>query len=69
MLQFAVTGMTCEHCVRAISRAVGAVAGAGAVGVDLNHGIVRVEGSPDPAAVRAAIVEEGYGVAPQPARG
>jgi copper chaperone len=63
MLTLTVTGMTCDHCVRAVTRAVGAVPGAAHVAVDLDHGTVAVQGNPDPAAVRAAIVEEGYGVA------
>ncbi len=62
MLELEVTGMTCEHCVRAVGNAVRAVPGAGKVAVDLEHGRVRIEGDPDPAAVRAAIREEGYAV-------
>ena len=60
MLQLNVTGMTCDHCVKAVTRAVRAVPGAANVSVDLEHGLVRVEGAADPAAVRAAIVDEGY---------
>ena len=63
MLTLSVTGMTCEHCVKAITRAVRAVPGAGKVAVDLDHATVSIEGSPEPQAVRAAIVEEGYSVA------
>ena len=63
MLTLHVTGMSCEHCVKAITRAVGAVQGAGKVDVDLARGTVAVQGSADPAAVRAAIVEEGYDIA------
>ena len=62
MLTLSVTGMTCEHCVKAVSKAVRAVPGAEAVAVDLARGIVTVEGHPDAAAVRAAITEEGYDV-------
>ena len=63
MLTLTVTGMTCEHCVKAVSKAVRAVPGAEAVAVDLDHGRVTVQGTPDEAAVRAAITEEGYDVA------
>jgi copper chaperone len=63
MLQLNVTGMTCAHCVKAVTTAVRAVAGVAEVSVDLGRGIVKVEGSPDAAAVRAAILEEGYEVA------
>ncbi len=63
MLTLSVTGMTCEHCIEAVTRAVRAIPGAGAVSVDLDRGIVAVQGSPDAGAVRAAIAEEGYAVA------
>ncbi len=58
-----VTGMTCDHCVKAVTHAVRAIPGAGAVVVDLARGTVAVQGTPDVAAVRAAIAEEGYDVA------
>ena len=60
MLNLKVSGMTCGHCVSAVSRAVRAVPGAEDVSVDLDRGEVTVKGSPDPSAVRAAIAEEGY---------
>ena len=63
MLTLNVTGMTCGHCVKAVTAAVRAVPGAGEVAVDLKHGTVSVQGSPDASAVRAAIAEEGYDVA------
>ena len=63
MLTMTVTGMTCEHCVRAVREAVRAVTAAGDVSVDLTSGRVAMSGNPDPAAVRQAIVEEGYAVA------
>lgn len=63
MLELTVTGMTCEHCVRAVSQAVKSVPGAHDVSVDLGSGRVTVRGTPDAAAVAAAIHEEGYEVA------
>lgn len=57
-----VADMTCEHCVQTVTRAVRAVPGAGAVAVDLDAGTVEVGGSPDWAAVRAAIEAAGYDV-------
>jgi copper chaperone len=63
MLHLNVTGMTCGHCARAITTAVKALPGVEDVSVDLVHGSVAVTGTPDPAAVRAAITEEGYDVA------
>jgi len=62
MLHLKVSGMTCGHCVSAVSRAVRAVPGAEHVAVDLDRGEVTVQGNPDPSAVRAAIAEEGYEV-------
>jgi copper ion binding protein len=55
-----VPGMHCDHCVHAISQEVGAVAGVTAVHVDLVAKTVRVLGTTDAAAVRAAIEEAGY---------
>ena len=61
-LEFGVDGMTCQHCVRAVTDAVAALPGVQAVQVDLDAGQVHVEGQPDPAAVRQAIAAEGYTV-------
>ncbi|OFJ53898.1 cation transporter [Mycolicibacterium grossiae] len=58
-----VTGMSCDHCVRAITAAVSALPGVTAVDVDLAAGAVRVEGTPDAAAVTTAIEDAGYDVA------
>ena len=62
MMNLKVSGMTCGHCLSAVSRAVKAVPGAGEVQVDLRGGAVQVDGNPDPAAVRDAISAEGYEV-------
>ncbi len=62
MLQLNVSGMTCGHCVAAVKRAAGEVAGVTDVEVDLGHGLVRLGGNADPAAVRAAIEAEDYQV-------
>ena len=62
MLTLKVAGMTCGHCVAAVSAAVSAVPGAGKVSVDLATGVVRAEGRPDQEAVRAAVAGEGYEV-------
>lgn len=63
MLRMKVSGMTCQHCVAAVSGAVSALPGVEQVTVDLDHGEVSVTGSPEPAQVRAAIEAEGYDVA------
>ncbi len=60
MLRLPVSGMTCAHCVAAVTQAVQAVPGASDVRVDLAHGEVTMQGHPDPEAVRAAIAGEGY---------
>lgn len=57
---FTVEGMTCGHCVKAVTQAVQAVDGAAKVDVDLAKKQVRVDSSADPAQIRAAIQEEGY---------
>ena len=64
MLNLKVSGMTCGHCVTAVTNAVKRVPSVESVLVDLQHGSVAVEGHPDAQAVRAAITEEGYEVAP-----
>ena len=60
MLDLAVEGMTCEHCVRAVTQASDTVPGVESVSVDLSSGQVHVAGNPDPATVRDAIAAEGY---------
>ncbi|MCB9413382.1 MAG: heavy-metal-associated domain-containing protein [Actinobacteria bacterium] len=63
-LNYTVTGMTCQHCVNAVSSEVGAVPGVTEVAVDLTAGEVTVVGTDlDDAAIRAAIDEAGYEVA------
>ena len=62
MLILNVSGMTCGHCVSAIIKAVKGLPAVEDVQVDRDLGEVRVFGQAEEAAVRAAIVEEGYGV-------
>ncbi|HJS87851.1 MAG TPA: cation transporter [Acetobacteraceae bacterium] len=64
MLHLKVSGMTCAHCVRAITEAVKAVQGVEDVSVNLAQGDVTVTGTPNERAVREAIAEEGYEVEP-----
>lgn len=61
-MQLKVSGMTCGHCVSAVTRAVQALPAVEGVVVDLASGIVTVTGHPDERAVREAIAEEGYEV-------
>ena len=62
---YTVTGMTCGHCVRAVSEAVDRVNGVTDVDVDLESGrLTVVSDSPiSDDAVRSAVVEAGYDVA------
>lgn len=60
MLHLKITGMTCGHCVRSVTGALKAVPGVKAAEVDLESGSAKVEGDPDPAALLAAVAEEGY---------
>ena len=60
---YAVDGMTCEHCVHAITGEVTKVPGVAGVRVDLTGKTVTVTGQTvEEAAVRAAIDEAGYTV-------
>jgi copper ion binding protein len=58
---YSVSGMTCQHCVNAITTEVGGVDGVSSVVVDLAAKTVTVDGGVD-TAVRAAIDEAGYTV-------
>jgi copper chaperone CopZ len=61
--EYAVQGMTCEHCVRSVTEEVAAVDGVRAVEVELASGrlVVRGAGVRDDA-VRVAVAEAGYEV-------
>lgn len=61
---YTVKGMTCDHCVSAVSGEIGKVAGVDSVAVDLASGRVTVhgEGYTDDA-VAAAVDEAGYELA------
>lgn len=62
---FTVVGMTCEHCVRAVTAELSALDGVTSVDVDLASGSVNVGSTAalDPADVAAAIDEAGYELA------
>ena len=60
---YTVDGMSCQHCVDAITGEVTQVSGVAGVVVDLGAKTVTVAGEPlDDAAIRAAIDEAGYTV-------
>jgi copper chaperone CopZ len=60
-----VTGMTCEHCEKAVGAEISAILGVSQVDVDVASGEVRIlaEPVPDMAALRAAVEEAGYQLA------
>ncbi len=62
---YTVTGMTCQHCVSAVTTELGRLPGVEAVRVDLPHGRVEVtsSGALPVEAVRSAIDEAGYQLA------
>ena len=63
--EYTVTGMTCGHCVRAVTEEVGALPAVTAVAVDLATGRVTVTSEAPVATddVRAAVEEAGYSLA------
>ncbi len=61
---YTVTGMSCDHCVRAVTTEVSGLPGVTKVDVDLATGRVLVASDQplDDGAVRAAVEEAGYEV-------
>ena len=58
---YTVSGMTCEHCVKAVSGEIGGLAGVESVAVDLASGQVTVHGSGfTDEQIRGAVDEAGY---------
>jgi copper chaperone CopZ len=59
---YAVTGMTCEHCVRSVTEEISTLDGVTSVDVDLSSGKVTVASTKQLGAddVRAAVEEAGY---------
>lgn len=58
--RFRVVGMSCGHCVRAVTEAVHGVDQAAQVQVDLPTGTVTVQSGADGATLGAAIADAGY---------
>jgi copper chaperone CopZ len=65
---YTIQGMTCGHCVNAVSTELGRLPGVTDVNVDLGAGTATVisEQPLDPQAVRAAVDEAGYDVVSHP---
>ena len=65
MQRFGVSGMSCDHCVRAVTEAIHGVDAAAQVEVDLAAGRVTVRnGTAPPDQVAQAIEAEGYPARP-----
>ncbi|ANH74737.1 heavy-metal-associated domain protein [Ralstonia insidiosa] len=62
MATFSVEGMSCGHCVSAVTRAVQQVDAAASVQVDLSTQTVAVTSGAATDAVKAAIEQAGYPV-------
>lgn len=62
---YAVVGMSCDHCVRAVTAEVSKVAGVAGVEIELASGTLTVasDGAVDDDAVKAAVAAAGYEVA------
>lgn len=63
--EYAVTGMTCDHCVKAVTSELLALPGISGVAVELVNGgasTVRIEATDEVTddAIRAAVDEAGY---------
>jgi copper ion binding protein len=55
-----VTGMTCGHCVAAVTKALEAIPGVEKADVSLEKAQAVVSGEADPQAMIDAVKEEGY---------
>lgn len=62
MIQFQVEGMSCQHCVAAVTRAIHEHDANAGVQVDLPAGLVLVESNQPQDVLKAAIDEAGYTV-------
>ncbi|TNF71556.1 MAG: heavy metal-binding protein [Acidobacteria bacterium] len=65
MIKLKIEGMSCDHCVRAVTKALTEVPGVTrVVEVSLDRGEAIVEGEAAIEQLAAAVREEGYQVAP-----
>ncbi|KAA0218282.1 MAG: copper chaperone [Lautropia sp.] len=64
MPTFDVRGMTCGHCVKAVTASIHELDPAARVDVDLAGGVVKVESDRPAEAIANAIVEAGYEARP-----
>jgi len=64
MTQFLVEGMSCGHCVNAVTTAIHALDPAAVVNVDLGTKLVRVDSDVDGFLLSQALVDAGYDPVP-----
>lgn len=64
-MQFEVEGMSCDHCVQAVTKAVRAIAPNAEVAIDLASRKVSVNGDDRRDAIATAIEDAGYKVLPR----
>ena len=62
--EFTVTGMTCGHCEKAVTKAVQKQDPQAMVLIQRDQNLVQVQSTKTRDTLRQAIVEEGYAVAP-----
>lgn len=62
MYELNVEGMSCNHCVSAVTKSVLGVDGAAKVNVDLASQKVQVESTADIDVIKSAVIEAGYPV-------
>jgi copper chaperone len=62
MIQFTVEGMSCNHCISAITRAVRDVDPVASVDVTLASQSVKIDSAADVVELREAIEDAGYAV-------
>lgn len=62
--QLQVKGMSCQHCVKAVTKAIVALDADAVVSVELPQGAVKVQTKLSREETAQAIIEEGYEVQP-----
>ena len=62
MLKLSIEGMSCQHCVARVQKALASVAGVENAKVDLDTKTALVSGSPDKTALKAAVDDVGFAV-------
>jgi copper chaperone len=62
MYEFKVEGMSCNHCVQAITKSLTKLDSRAKVNVDLATQLVQVDSAEDPKTLAAEIEEAGYTV-------